>query len=172
MHAFVHLTPFVRFPAVAFEPPHSMSLPSSSTAHGATPANARLRIVQIPGPPVIATLTVAEVRSLANNAQSPNEWTDDTSVLVTLQARDANNLAPEGLRMWLDVSNCFVQTRAFELDANGEAGGRKLPAALRRLLSEHLLSTDRRARRDPSADERRAFAEDDALTAAAPPLRR
>ncbi len=93
-------------------------------AHGATPANARLRIVQIPGPPVIATLTAAEVRSLANNAQSPNEWTDDTSVLVTLQARDANNLAPEGLRMWLNVSNCFVQTRAFEIDENGEASFR------------------------------------------------
>ena len=37
MHAFVHLTPFVRFPAVDFLPPHSMSWPSSSTAHGATP---------------------------------------------------------------------------------------------------------------------------------------
>ena len=93
-------------------------------AHGATPANARLRIVQIPGPPVIATLTAAQVRSLANNPQSPNEWTDDTSVVVTLQARDANNLAPEGLRMWLDVSNCFVSDRAFDLDANGEASFR------------------------------------------------
>ena len=93
-------------------------------AHGATPANARLRIVQIPGPPVIATLTAAQVRSLANNPQSPDEWTDDTSVLVTLQARDANNLAPEGLRMWLDVSNCFVSDRAFDLDANGEASFR------------------------------------------------
>ena len=93
-------------------------------AHGATPANARLRIVQIPGPPVIATLAAAQVRSLANNPQSPNEWTDDTSVVVTLQARDANNLAPEGLRMWLDVSNCFVSDRAFDLDPNGEASFR------------------------------------------------
>ena len=90
-------------------------------AHGATPANARLRIVQIPGLPVIATLTAAEVRAVPNFGERPNEWTDETSVSVTLQARDANNLAPEGLQMWLEATNCHVSERAFDLDENGEA---------------------------------------------------
>ena len=75
-------------------------------------------------PPATAVLTAAAVRVLANHPQSPNEWTDDTSVVVTLQALDAGRLAPEGLRMWLDVSNCYVSQRVFELDANGEASFR------------------------------------------------
>ncbi|MDE0883858.1 MAG: hypothetical protein OSB21_14800, partial [Myxococcota bacterium] len=97
-------------------------------AHGMTPASTRLRIVQVPGPPLTAVLTAelmeGAVRSLDNYSQSPNEWTDATSVAVTLQALDANNLAPEGLRMWLDISNCHVSQRAFELDADGRASFR------------------------------------------------
>ena len=72
--------------------------------------------------------------------------------------------ARAGLAPFLSAVVALAAARADD-DANGEAGGRKLPAALRRVLSEHLLSADQRVRRDPAAGERRAFAEDDALSA-------
>ena len=64
-------------------------------AHGATPANARLRIVQIPGPPVIATLTAAQVRALPNFAQRPNQW-NDCERGSDAQARTPTTWRPKG----------------------------------------------------------------------------
>ena len=48
-----------------------------------------------------------------------------------------------GLAPFLSAVVALAASHAADDDANGEAGGRRLPAALRRLLSEHLLSTDR-----------------------------
>ncbi|MEE2835392.1 MAG: hypothetical protein VYB65_05160, partial [Myxococcota bacterium] len=98
-------------------------------AHGNTAAVQRLRVRQVPGLPQRATLTLtlrdgendASAVRLRNSMDPPNEWSDETSREVVLRAFDANNLAPAGLRMWLTVDNCYLQTRAAELDEQGRA---------------------------------------------------
>ena len=90
-------------------------------AHGATPANARLRIVQIPGLPVIATLTAAEVRACLTLQSAPTNGTTRRAWKSTLQARDANNLAPEGCRCGSRRRTVMSASAPVHLDENGEA---------------------------------------------------
>ncbi|MDE0883319.1 MAG: hypothetical protein OSB21_12055, partial [Myxococcota bacterium] len=98
-------------------------------AHGNTAAVQRLRVRQVPGLPNRATLSVtlrdaendASAVRLRNSMDPPDEWSDETSRELILQAWDANNLAPAGLRMWLEVDNCFVEQRSAELDDLGRA---------------------------------------------------
>ena len=104
---------------------------------------AQLRLQLLPGPPLRAELRAAVAdgdvvpAGLKNYAQRPAQWDDDTSVLVTLQAWDSNEMGPEGLRMWLDVDNCWLDRRVVYLDANGEA---TLPSRWRSLNPVRTVS--------------------------------
>ena len=104
--------------------------------HGATRATTLVRVVQVPGRPVQATLTPAAVRQLTNFGVRPTRWTDETSLEVTLGATDANNSPSGQTRMWLEVSNCWVSARDFVLSDEGErsfrvAGGANVDAPCR-----------------------------------------
>jgi cysteine-rich repeat protein len=104
--------------------------------HGATPATALVRVVQITGRPVQASFDPAEVRQLTNFGVRPTQWNDNTSLEVTLRATDANNSPAAQMRMWLEVSNCWVSARDFQLSDDGEkrfrvAGGANINAPCR-----------------------------------------
>ena len=99
-------------------------------AHGNTRAAQRLRVRQVAGRPQRAELRLTLLDGennlgdvgLRNSMDPPDEWNDNASSReVVLQAWDANQLAPVGLRMWLEVDNCHVNRRSAELDDQGVA---------------------------------------------------
>ena len=104
--------------------------------HGNTQASALVRVVQIAGLPAddddasLSRIGGLEP-PLANRAQAPAQWSEETASQIRLEANDANGNPAAGLRMWIEAQNCWVSGRVFTLNEEEKRSSLPRPARFR-----------------------------------------
>ncbi len=91
--------------------------------HGATPASIMVRVVQVAGRPLTASLERLGglAPPLENQLEGPADYSPQNAAQLELVARDANNNPATGQAMYVVTNNCLVSARRVTLDERGSA---------------------------------------------------